>query len=257
MSKFVTLHGFGGSGSADLNFEVIAYESEEALLASTPAENTVGIITTTPITSWIFSATEPVQPASDMVWIPTSTSSSVEFNALKQNGVQVYPISAKQYVNGAWADVTAMSYQNGGWIKWETKLVLFDNGQTVPWVAKAGSSTGQARIGNTIVFTYSDPSGAWTCAGTSGRHDLSKYNTLYFDMNITSHYNYFGGDAVVGVIDQAPYTSQGAISFKASTQPKVDGVRRTVSVDISSINSGYIAIYGILNATIYKVWCEK
>lgn len=137
-------------------------------------------------------------------------------------------------------------------------LILFDNGQTVPWVVKTtNSNNGKATIGDTIVFTYSNPADAWTCAGTSGSHDLSKYKTLYFDMKITDHYNEYGGTAVVGVLGKAPYTEHDAISFKASTKPKVDGVRRNVSVDISSINSGYIAIYGILKATIYKVWCEK
>lgn len=55
---------------------------------------------------------------SGMVWISTGTSSAVAFNALKKNGIQVYPLSAKQYIGGAWVDVTAKSYQNGAWADW-------------------------------------------------------------------------------------------------------------------------------------------
>lgn len=56
------------------------------------------------------------------VWIYTGTSSPAEFNALKKNGIQVYPISVKQYVNGEWVGVTAKSYQNGAWVDWVTYL---------------------------------------------------------------------------------------------------------------------------------------
>jgi hypothetical protein len=53
-----------------------------------------------------------------MVWIKAGTSSPVKFNALKKNGIQVYPLSAKQYVSGAGVDKTAKSYQNGAWVDW-------------------------------------------------------------------------------------------------------------------------------------------
>ena len=102
-------------GGTSLNFTVKAYATEAALLAATPKENTIGIITTTAINGWIFSAVEPTEPVEGIVWISTGTSSAIEFNALKKNAIQVYPISAKQYVGGAWINVTVKSYQDGGW----------------------------------------------------------------------------------------------------------------------------------------------
>ena len=59
--------------------------------------------------------------ATGQVWISTGTSSTVEFNALKKNGIVVYPLYAKQYVGGAWVDKAAMTYKNGAW----TELVLY------------------------------------------------------------------------------------------------------------------------------------
>lgn len=102
----------GGGGTA-LNFRVVG----ETTAPSNPKENTIWVNTSTPITSWVFSATQPTV-ASGKVWISIGTSSTVEFNALKNNGIQVYPISAKQYVSGAWVDKTAKSYQNGDWVDW-------------------------------------------------------------------------------------------------------------------------------------------
>ena len=110
------------STGVELNFDVVAYATEEALLAATPKENTIGFITTTAITSWIFSATAPAESAEGMVWISTGTSSTVEFNALKKNAIQVYPISVKQYVDGTWVSVTAYSRQGGEWKSWITYL---------------------------------------------------------------------------------------------------------------------------------------
>lgn len=108
----------GGGGGAVLNFKVVAYDSEEALLASTPAENTIGVVTTTTISSWVFSTTEPTNPKVGMVWISTGATSSAAFNALKDNELQVYPLRAKQYISNAWSNITAQSYQGGKWAKW-------------------------------------------------------------------------------------------------------------------------------------------
>ena len=127
MSIPVPLEGFGGGGGASLNFDVKAYATEEALLAAVPKENTIGVITQTAITSWAFSATEPAEPVAGMVWISTGDSSGVAFNALKKNAIQVYPLFAKQYVNGAWVDVTAYSYRGGEWVGWITYIAINEN----------------------------------------------------------------------------------------------------------------------------------
>lgn len=61
------------------------------------------------------------------VWITTGKSSTAPFNALKKNNITVYPISAKQYVNGAWVDKTAKIYQSGAWVDWWDGQ-LYENG---------------------------------------------------------------------------------------------------------------------------------
>ena len=102
----------GGGGTA-LNFRVVGGTTAP----SNPKENTIWVNTSTPITSWVFSATQPTG-ATGKVWISTDTSSQIAFNALKKNGIQVYPISAKQYVSGAWVDKTVKSWQGGKWVDW-------------------------------------------------------------------------------------------------------------------------------------------
>lgn len=52
------------------------------------------------------------------VWIQTGTTSTVEMNVLKKNSIQVCPLTAKQYVGGAWALKDAETYQGGKWNDW-------------------------------------------------------------------------------------------------------------------------------------------
>lgn len=150
--------GGGGSGAA-LNFNVVTYNTEEELLAATPSENTIGVITDTPMTSWTFSATEPNPAVPGMVWIFTSEYSVVEFNALKKNSLQVYPIFVKQYVGGSWIDKTAKSWQGGKWVDWWNGELYWNGneyeGITGGWTTKAWAWTasGTPTKSPTIEFT--------------------------------------------------------------------------------------------------------
>ena len=51
-----------------------------------------------------------------MVWISIGTSSYTDFNALKKNGIMVYPLAVKQYIGGAWVGKSAKIYQGGAWV---------------------------------------------------------------------------------------------------------------------------------------------
>lgn len=115
---------YNTSGGTSLNFKVVGGTSQP----TSPRENTIWINTSTGIASWEFSHTEPATPAEGMVWISTGTSSTVAFNALKKNAIQVCPLSAKQYVGGQWVTVQAKSYQDGEWVDWVTDIVAYDGG---------------------------------------------------------------------------------------------------------------------------------
>lgn len=113
----------GGGSGGGLNFKVVGGTSAPA----SPKENTIWVNTDAEITSWAFSATEPEASAAGMVWISTGKTSTAPFNALKKNNITIYPISAKQYVGGAWVDKTAKIYQNGAWADWWDGE-LYENG---------------------------------------------------------------------------------------------------------------------------------
>ena len=104
------LYGSSGGGTS-LNFKVIGGTTQP----ENPKENTIWVNTDIEIISWEFSTVTPGSPAAGMVWIKTRFGSSTPFNALKKNEVWVYPFSTQQYLDGAWADKTAMIYVGGVW----------------------------------------------------------------------------------------------------------------------------------------------
>lgn len=112
-----------GGGGMPLNFMVVPGLTQPV----TASENTIWVKVEA-IGDWYFSATQPENLQELDVWILVNEYSPVEFNALKKNGIQVCPTSAKQYVSGALSDVTTMIYQNGEWSKFISTLYVFENG---------------------------------------------------------------------------------------------------------------------------------
>ena len=113
MSDVIPLYGFG-SGGAALNLSVVGNPKP-----SSPKANTIWLDTDAHISNWIFSPAQPISAHEGMAWIVAGTLGNISFNALKQNGIIVYPASAKQYVGGVWKSVVAQIYQNGEWIDWD------------------------------------------------------------------------------------------------------------------------------------------
>lgn len=129
----------GGGGG--LNFKVVGGTTAP----SNPKENMIWINTNTPITDWVFSATQPTA-ASGRVWISTGTPSPAEFNALKKNGIQVYPLYANQYVSGAWVSRTAKIYQNSKWVTLWDGVSLYNKGDQCAHITGGWEETYQPGI---------------------------------------------------------------------------------------------------------------
>lgn len=103
----------GGGSGGGLNFKVVGNPQP-----ANPKENTIWLNTDVDITWNSFQEEQPEEMAEGEVWISTGAASQVAFNALKKGTIMVYPLTAKQYVDGAWVDVTAKTYQNGAWVDW-------------------------------------------------------------------------------------------------------------------------------------------
>lgn len=231
-----------GGGGGGLNFSVVGGTSQPV----NPKENTIWVNTETEISGWVFSAEEPGEPAEGMVWISTGLSSTVEFNALKKNGIQVYPISAKQYVSGAWVDKTAKSYHSGAWKEWIT--YLYNKGDectdlTGGWVATATKPSGSGSTAvspavtkgtNSITISiYSGDDVGYRIGylATVKSIDLTNYSKI--TTNVTNFS--IGGDIIVSNSKTSGFSKAASMKLSAGVN----------ALDISSLNGKYYVLLGM------------
>ena len=128
----------------ELNFDVVCNPQP-----SSPKENTIWVNADS-ISHYYFSATQPENMVDYDVWFPVGTSSKAEFNALENNGIMVYPQSAKQMVSGNLNDVAAKIYRNSEWVSWVSDNVLYENGDENESVTGGWSISGWTSSGTTI-----------------------------------------------------------------------------------------------------------
>ena len=250
-----------GNGGAGLNFKVVACASAEALPA-TARENTIAVLTATAINGYIFSSTEPTEPAEGMVWIITGTSSAVAFSASKKNPVMIYPLSAKQYVGGAWVNLSAMSYQNGSWVDWWDGA-LFDNGDicedvTGGWERKAygGSTGGSVTIGDTIAVAYSGSSVA-VCAGTVDMDPALLKDYSYIKADVTLSNAGSGPKGTLAVVADYSLGSSGLNDKFIAYEQKTAAGDYELTLPISDIDEGYILLTAFqVKMDVRKIWLE-
>lgn len=244
----VALEGFG-SGSAGVNFKIVGGTTQP----TTARENTIWVNTDTAISGWVFSATEPTEPAAGMVWLKTGTYSNVEFNALRKNGIQVYPLAAKQYIGSAWVEKTAYSYQGGSWVSWWDGEIYSpgDLHETITggWEAQNGIRETVAIGGTGIVFKRdtSGQSGLSASVNTVNKIDITSYSLLIVTATWGTREP---GYVKIGLTD----TPGAAPTFIAETTADSSG-EGTISLDISSVSGEhYVAIeYHAVPGTVSKV----
>ena len=133
------------SGSAELNFKVVGGTTQP----TDPIENMIWVYTDEEITTWTFSSQQPTSPVPGMVWFATIVDSNITFNALKENELNIYPITAKQYSSGAFVSREVSIYQENQWRAWWNG-VIFNNGTDYVggFTVNAGGAT--ASVGSTI-----------------------------------------------------------------------------------------------------------
>lgn len=257
---------FNMSGGMPLNFKVKAYASK-LLLPATANENTVSVITTTPITGWSFSVTEPAAPYRGMVWLRTSANLANSFNALRKNELFVYLDYAKQYISGKWVSKDAQLFKNGAWHGLFSG-VLYDSGdeytnytggweyETLVYMSYGGAygkGTVQKNADSIYLYTYDSTQASVV---TQNKIDISKYSTLNLD------YSGFYDEAT-GWKHFALLSGIGKFEEVAVASTKISAANGQVAIDVSNITGNYY-VGVVINTgdgtttklTINKIWLE-
>lgn len=264
MSLTVPIYGFGGGGGgSELNFDVKDFRTEAELLASAGKENRIGVVTPVPMTGWRFDANQPEDLQEGEAWFSIGTSSEVEFNALKKNGIQVYPLSAKQYIGGAWVNVTAMSYQSGEWVDWFT--YLYNKGDEYPdltggWSANnVTASTGVSVNALTItkntdnIVLQQTASQKSACFSTEKPINVTEYKKAYFEVSFKRNDGSAWCMFCVHPNRSAPRNSAETELYGSDYENQV------FEVNIENLRGNHymsFAIYSTCTVTVRKVWLE-
>lgn len=249
-----------GGGGGGLNFAIVGSTTQP----SAPKENTIWINTDSKITGWVFSPEAPESPAEGLVWIKTGLFSAAAFNAMKKNGIYVYPITANQYISGAWVSVTAKSFIGGAWVDWWDGSTLYDSGDEIDqitggWSAqafKASNDVGNLKAPTVTKNTenmkvelagYSGGSYYCGCTMTGKSVDLTGFASLKINITAITSRVYLR----IASAHSNGYTSEAQVQISATGES---------SVDISGISGEkYIAIaiaQANASVTFDKIWLE-
>lgn len=242
-----------------LDFKVYTVPTEP----TTGAEDGIAIISTVPMKNWVLSPNEPTGAPRSVgdVWIRYSVTGDA-FNILKQGAMLIAPITAWQYVGGAWIDVEMRRYQNGArLVMWDGELYSYGNeypGITGGWVTDGytileGSVTsvepGQ-KNGDHFVLTGTNTTKVMF--GTNHPINVDKFTTLHVEGEPTSA---AGGRSISFSVYRDKAQTNRLADFNFGTENK----RSVETLDLSNINGDvYIVVsaqFSLLSAgKIHRVW---
>lgn len=176
------------------------------------------------------------------VWIVTDALSNNVFNILKNNSIEVYPLFAKQYVNGKWVEVNAMIFQNNEWLGLQDGT-LYDNGKLHTEIT--GTIVTDTAIGSfTPSITYNDDHIYIYCPNMNGYPNSSTSNARFENMidltNVTAisinWSNSHDGRQHMRIFDEAK--SQVAVLYASTSSQVID------TLDISNLKGKYYIAFG-------------
>lgn len=245
-----------GTYEGELNFEIVGGTTEP----ENPKENTIWINTDVPIVWWVFYGGDPDESwgtNEGIVYITVNTrGGAIRLNILKNNEITIFPVRAKQKINGTYVDVEAKIYQNGQWVDWT--VYLFSNGTLNETVT--GGITGT--LGDGVI---SFPSTTIAAANnktysTNKPIDLTNANTVRMIFKPTATASNVNANAYFRVVVlSAPQTGVNVNTFHAAYVAHADingnqwtsGANNEWSVDVSSLEGEYYLGYafGVYSAS--------
>ena len=232
---------FVSGQDSPLKLQVRAYPKEETMLSAKPAENTVGVVTET-LRRWVFSPRQPEEAEEDLLWIVTGTASAGAFNALKYNGIELFPVEARQYREGQWQSVPARNYLAGSWIRWAADRKIYDAGVshvnlTLVNAAKADGYLALSLGKNSTAKVVSDPV------------------LLAGQARLVVQYRNLGGDGTfAGGIRARVWDSEDEV---VASSGRVTGESGTIVLDISALSGEYkVGVFANNSSGSYEGTCR-
>ena len=244
------------SGSS-LNFEIVGNPKP-----ANPSNNTIWLNTDTPIVNY-FLVSDIAELEADLnfdngdVYIQIGTDSDAKFSLVDDwpNVLMVYPLSAMQYVNGAWVKLYGEASIDNEWIpfssEWNGELYDIGNQYTdktggwgssgwKPYYPNFATTPPTFNDSGMVITTVNSPTSGdqFVISGTQNKIDLSNYDTI--NVTVTDYEETFW----IGVTKDKVVWDDSDYLLLARQRISKNGV---IPLSVSSISSGYISIFGYTN----------
>lgn len=255
---------YGNGGGAGLNFKLKAYATEAALLADSPADGTVGVVTSIAITEYAMQADNSFSLAAGGVGINLGNASPAAFNALKKNKLMAYPIACHQTDGSSWLAKTCYVRIAGAWAS--LRNWLYNNGANndvlIGGWTNQSNGTFTKNADNMFLYGAND-AGASIVHGTA--LDLTTASVL--KVKFSNTYTYSSSNCYCRMLvnstqisGQAAYSTGAAYVKIADKTANTDAV---ASLNVSALTGTYYVHFGIAASTscsmsmyIKELWTE-
>ena len=249
------------SGVDMLNYQVIGGTQVPA----NPKENTIWVNTSNMVSGYVFADELPdsVNAENGLVWVVTGIPNSVEFNAVKENGIYIRILAVKQYVGGVWTKKPAKVFQGGAWV--DVIYYLFKNGKVNTGLVGGIRGTND---GTRLVFDNEISPGKNLTYTTTKKVDLTNVNKIHikFVSPRTTTYIYLRLLICGSSYNGTNVTSSGVVKSAMEASPYTNDYQELV-LDVSDVSGEYYIGYawGVLSdcgynrdiiGYIYEWWLE-
>lgn len=272
------LYGNGGGTSSSLNFFIKRYQTSDNLLADTPKENTIGIVTDAVLGTVMFRSDE-ASGSENNVLITCDTTNAVSDTSLMAWNTKVSGLSTNialaltscaQYLSGTWIPKTACIFMSGAWVQFSeaflaTISVTYPSGSTC--TASCGNLEYEAPDA-TGSWTFTVPvSGTWTISitngtntsirnvsiTTSGQSESVTLSYIYWAFNKRNSVDYTGGwMRNTGSDAWSTYTPDTVIAVEnGGSGPawiKNRGIINDTAIDLTGFSTLYITVSNYTSA---------
>lgn len=139
-----------------------------------------------------------------------------------------------------------------------THQYLYNEGNEVSaFTTAVNISSSSVSIGDTIKLIVGEMHAGWVGVGTSEKYDLRGVSTLKCQFKgDSSKVNNVSVGARFGVTTAKIVSGTNSYTWAAETICTTLDSLITLSVDVSSVDEGYISFFGLLSGEIYNIWVE-
>jgi len=237
------------AGGTALNFTVVG----GTVRPTSPKENTIWVNTGLAISNWGFDPATPNYLGLGGVWIKTTVSGDIAFNALKKNTVKLVLNAVYQWNGSALVQKEALVYMGGAWVAFEK--IVYSYGS---WGSYGNFNLAWSNYGTNSQKANSDNYQFIGSGSANANYRLSTNVDFSNVSKVQMVYKLTGGNSNCHLGVAPAGTGAFNNTEVAKTTFTSDNTLRTVTVDTSSLSGVYNIVIKLdcgsaFTLTMYKL----